>query len=318
MLYGWLAELRGKARSRASVPALSGPERCADAGTDSGLTNVARKDLALWVGGTAYPLSGATESSGGRSYTWTTNIPTFTSGSNYTLRMTAENSAPPMLSSATLVLEFDENLDQNATALPLAAAFSVNSGTFTVARVLTGSSNDKLNLTVTPPITQGLAGTLAYTDPTTGDDASALHDGAGNETPSFTTGSDGVPAVTDTVAVSIRVSDELEPPEAPSRPAVVPVAGSATSLVATGSVPPGPDRPPVTSYDVQYRKSGEPAWRNGPQNQPAARAEIAGAGAEPGTAVPAVGFHGVGDGIAFCGGTAACEHCVASGSGEAG
>ena len=63
------------------------------------------------------------------------------------------------------------------------------------------------------------------------------------------------------------------------------------------------------------------------------RVEFAGAGTEPGSASPAISFHGVGaatlidhvqahaslgTGIAFAGGTAACDHCVASGSGAAG
>ena len=63
------------------------------------------------------------------------------------------------------------------------------------------------------------------------------------------------------------------------------------------------------------------------------RVEFAGAGSEPGTSTAALGLHGVGDGtalervqahaslghgIAFLGGTAACDHCVSSGSGEAG
>ena len=63
------------------------------------------------------------------------------------------------------------------------------------------------------------------------------------------------------------------------------------------------------------------------------RVEFAGAAAQPGSAAPAIGLYGVGDGtaiehvqshasggpgIAFSGGTAACDHCVASGSGTAG
>ena len=63
------------------------------------------------------------------------------------------------------------------------------------------------------------------------------------------------------------------------------------------------------------------------------RVEFAGAGDEPGTTATAIGFYGVGsgtaiehvqthasrgNGITFSGGTATCEHCVASGSGAAG
>ena len=63
------------------------------------------------------------------------------------------------------------------------------------------------------------------------------------------------------------------------------------------------------------------------------RVEFAGAGSEPEAAAPAIGLYGVGsgtvldhvqaraslgDGFAFHGGAAVCEHCVASGSGNAG
>ena len=63
------------------------------------------------------------------------------------------------------------------------------------------------------------------------------------------------------------------------------------------------------------------------------RVEFAGAGADPETSAPAIGLYGagsgtvldhvqartsLGDGFAFAGGTAICNHCVASGSGGAG
>ena len=79
---------------------------------------------------------------------------------------------------------------------------------------------------------------------------------------------------TDAIEVTVRITDEREPPESPGAPAVSPVHGSATSLDVTWDPPATPDRPHVTSYDLQYRKSGETSWRNGPQNRPAAIAVI--------------------------------------------
>ena len=80
----------------------------------------------------------------------------------------------------------------------------------------------------------------------------------------------------DTIAVTIRITDEREPPDAPSAVAVSPVPGSGTSLVVTWDIPATSGRPAVASYDLQYRQSGETDWRNGPQNQPSARSEITG------------------------------------------
>ena len=50
-----------------------------------------------------------------------------------------------------------------------------------------------------PPSRYGQVVVVSYTDPTTGDDASAVKDAAGNDVATFTTGSDGVPAVVNNV-----------------------------------------------------------------------------------------------------------------------
>ena len=57
------------------------------------------------------------------------------------------------------------------------------------------TSLSKLNIDISPSIHQGQIVVLTYTDPTTGDDAVAIEDAAGNEAASFTTGLSGVPAI---------------------------------------------------------------------------------------------------------------------------
>ena len=81
---------------------------------------------------------------------------------------------------------------------------------------------------------------------------------------------------TDTIDVTIRLTDVREPPAAPTGLELEPVRGSATSLEASWTPPATPDRPHVTSYDLRYRKTGDTDWRNGPQNRPSALAEITG------------------------------------------
>ena len=58
------------------------------------------------------------------------------------------------------------------------------------------STPDLLALQVSPVIFQGQAVVVTYTDPTAGDDANAIQDTAGNDAATFTTGMNGVPAVT--------------------------------------------------------------------------------------------------------------------------
>ena len=72
---------------------------------------------------------------------------------------------------------------------------------------------------------------------------------------------------TDTVAVSITVTDVAEPPLAPDAPRVSRISGSFTSLDASWTAPANSGRPDIDHYDVQYRvaRRGED-WMDGPQD----------------------------------------------------
>ena len=113
---------------------------------------------------------------------------------------------PPTLSSALvaiagdrIILDFSENLDTSAAAKPPASAFSVSAdGASIVVGSVAISSGQKTRvrlLSLDRLIYQGQTVTVTYTDPTSGDDASAIQDAAGNDAVSFTTGRDGIPAV---------------------------------------------------------------------------------------------------------------------------
>ena len=118
----------------------------------------------------------------------------------------ATTPVPPTLSSALvnevgtmIVLAFSENLDRSAGGTPPASAFSVSVDDVSITVddvVILGTSPKQAWLTALGrTIYQGQAVTVTYTDPTTGDDAAAIQDSDGDDTPSFTTGVDGVPAV---------------------------------------------------------------------------------------------------------------------------
>ena len=125
---------------------------------------------------------------------------------------TTADTTPPRLTSATvsgsggsIALAFSEDL-QSAN-LPLAAAFTVTVGgtPVTVSGVAAGAREDVLQITVSPLIGQGQAVVVAYEDPTNGNDANAIQDTAGNDTPDFTTGAGDVPAVTNNAALTNEV-----------------------------------------------------------------------------------------------------------------
>ena len=122
----------------------------------------------------------------------------------------AADTTPPTLTSVgvggtgnSIDLQFSENVDRSN--LPPATAFTVTVGgsAVTVSSVTSpsGTGQDSLLVTVSPVIVQGQAVVVAYADPTTADDANAIQDTAGNDAAAFTTGMNGVPAVTNASTV---------------------------------------------------------------------------------------------------------------------
>lgn len=64
-------------------------------------------------------------------------------------------------------------------------------------------------------------------------------------------------------AVSISVTDEPEPPDAPGAPRVTPTKDSGQKLEVAWNAPRNTG-PPITDYDVRYRKAGETDWEEWP------------------------------------------------------
>ncbi len=68
-------------------------------------------------------------------------------------------------------------------------------------------------------------------------------------------------AIDHTIDVSIGVTDVLEPPEAPSAPGASPSATApSTALDVTWTAPRMTGKPPITGYDVHYRRVGDSNW----------------------------------------------------------
>ena len=167
--------------------------------------------LSLDVDGTSLSLADAAQTSN-RTRTWTTSALSWTDGTDVSVSLTATSDTTlPVLTSATvsesgehIALVFTEDVQQ--TYGPPASAFAVTVGgsAVTVTDVLTSNLGEGL-IAVAPPISQGQAVVVTYTDPTTGDDANAIQDAAGNDAASFTTGSDGVAAVANESTVANKV-----------------------------------------------------------------------------------------------------------------
>ena len=119
----------------------------------------------------------------------------------------AGDTTPPTLTSATVFeggvfinLQFSENMLQSN--LPSTDTFTVTAAgsAVTVYTVLPAvfpvAPPNAFWILVRPTIQQGQVVVVTYTDPTADDDANAIQNTAGNDAATFTTGMDGVPAVT--------------------------------------------------------------------------------------------------------------------------
>ena len=171
---------------------------------------------------------------------------------------------------AEIHFAMSENLD--LSNLPPASAFTVtvDGSDVTVSAVGRGGTsfqNNTVKITVSPVVRQGQAVVAAYADPTAGDDADAIQDAVGNDAASFTTGSGGVPAVTNISTVTATA------PAAPTAPTVAGVSGSSTSLAVSWSAP-ADNGSAITSYDLQYQQDGSTDWTNGPEDATGTSATI--------------------------------------------
>ena len=70
----------------------------------------------------------------------------------------------------------------------------------------------------------------------------------------------------DTIAVTLNVTDQNEPPLRPGIPSASPVSTSDTELYVTWSARPNTGRPNINNYDLRYKKTPDMTWTNGPQN----------------------------------------------------
>ena len=123
------------------------------------------------------------------------------------------DTTPPTLTSAnveetnvlSIYLEFSEDLQLSnpppASAFTLTVDGSAVTG-FSVAWQVSLLPPNAIWLVLPTAIRQGQVVVVTYEDPTAGDDANAIQDTAGNDAATFTTGMDGVPAVTNNSTVT--------------------------------------------------------------------------------------------------------------------
>ena len=150
-----------------------------------------------------------------------------------------------------LTITFNETIDP--ANLPAVASFRVTADGSDVA---VGSSypvgTTRIGFdSLTPTIKAGQAVVVTYDDPTSGNDAAAIQDAAGNDAASFTTGQRGVPAV---------VNGSTVPPTAPGAPALEAVPGGDTSIELTWDPPADNGGRAIASYRIEWSTDGNDPW----------------------------------------------------------
>ena len=160
-------------------------------------------------------------------------------------------------------MNFSENLELPQTTetefgqslRTLASAFSITAdgGAVDITTPLTVfSGGSGIAYRISPVVRQGQAVVLSYSDPTSGDDAIALQDAAGNETSSFTSGSSGVPAVT---------NDSIEAAVVPGAPTDLSADANGTTVINLSWTAPADNGGRVISgYKIEWSAAGSAPW----------------------------------------------------------
>ncbi len=152
------------------------------------------------------------------------------------------DTAPPVLGTATvngnrLVLNYTDVTGLDAVNVAPGNAFTVQVGASTnaVTGVAVNATAGTVTLTLTTPVVAGQTVTVAYTDPTVGNDPNAIQDAAGNDAASF-----AATAVTNLTPVVPDPEPPLPPPPPPPFPGVPDNDGIPTIIEDQAPGIPGP------------------------------------------------------------------------------
>ena len=169
------------------------------------------------------------------------------------------DNTPPTLTSATvnatgtsIVLDLSEDLYKGSNLVDTLFRVHVDSISITISAVNFTMSSDEVSLTVSPAIYQGQAVVVSYFDTSPVDNGRVIEDLALNDAASFTTGSNSVPAVTNSSTVA----------------AVVPGAPTGLGATADGpwridlswTAPADNGGRAITGYKVEWSTDGSAPW----------------------------------------------------------
>ena len=245
---------------------------------DADITTDTLAALTLVVGSTSLVLNAGT-ASGARTRIWDSSGVSLTAGTDIAVKLTAPvtNTAPTAAN--------------NTVATAQGTAYSFTAGDFGFDDADTGDTLASVKI-VTPPA----LGTLALDGTAVLADAVVTKAQIDGDMLTFTpvAGASGAPYTTFTFKVNDGTDDSAnaytmtidvtavaaELPSAPATPIVSAVSGSSTSLSVSWAAPANAGKPPIDSYDVQYRVGNSGDWSDGPEDVTRTTATVIGLAAD--------------------------------------
>ena len=217
--------------------------------------------VVLHVGTLSYSLATASFVGNSEAFAWTNTGLSWSANDKIALQLVelASTNAPPAFSAATATRSVPEN-----------SPASTNVGAPVTA---TDGDNDPLAYSL-----EGTAATAFEIVSTSGQIRTTAGETYDRETQSsyaVTVKADDGNGGTDTIAVTITLTNVIEPPGRPAAPSVSSVADSTTSLSVMWTAPENTG-PAIDTYDLRYRQGTSGSWINGPQNVSGTSATISG------------------------------------------
>ena len=209
----------------------------------------------------SYSLATASFVGNSEAFAWTNPGLSWSANDKIALQLVelASTNAPPAFSSPTATRSVPEN-----------SPASTNVGTPVTA---TDGDNDPLAYSL-----EGTAAAAFEIVSTSGQirtTAGETYDRETQSSYSVTLKADDGNGGTDTIAVTITLTNVIEPPGRPAAPSVSSVAGSTTSLSVSWTAPSNTG-PAIDNYDLRYRQGTSGSWINDPQNVSGTNATISG------------------------------------------
>ena len=211
-----------------------------------GLTTVHKAKLVLHVGSSQLAFSTATYVAGPQSYVWNSTGLDWSSTSLVTLRLRAPNNAP-VFADATDTRDVEENSAAGTDVGAVVTATDMDSGD-TLTYSLEGTDAASFDIDDSSGQIQTVSGEDYNFEATK------------NSYSVTVKASDGL--ASDTIAVTINVTDANEKSAKPAKPTLAAVSASSTSLTASWTKPGLNDGPDITGYALEYREAPDGTWED--------------------------------------------------------